>query len=212
MSWYGGSHTTTRLSSECPKKRWISPRLCSRLACVSITPRGLAVEPEVYWRKASAAPPRGPGVHASAIASATSAVASQRTASSEGVRRAISPDASSSSGVVSASAGRASARIASSRSSERFCRGGYTGTAAPPAGRGGGGPGAGGARGRAPPGPPRGAVRPGGVPGPRPPPGKQAAEEAGDVVHPGRGGGDAALAGPGVALEERRPRPPPPVE
>ena len=53
MSWYGGSQITPALSGVWPKHSAMVAELCSRFACVSITPRGVRVEPEVYWRTAT---------------------------------------------------------------------------------------------------------------------------------------------------------------
>ncbi len=52
MSWKSGSQETKTGLSLCPMARAMSSRLCRRLAWLSITPFGLPVEPEVYWRKA----------------------------------------------------------------------------------------------------------------------------------------------------------------
>ncbi|CAM4451498.1 hypothetical protein COEX109129_27460 [Corallococcus exiguus] len=48
MSWYGGSQMTPTLSARAPNAPWMSDRLCSRLPCVSITPFGVPVLPDVY--------------------------------------------------------------------------------------------------------------------------------------------------------------------
>ena len=56
----------------------MTDELCSRFACVSITPRGSPVEPEVYWSIARSEPepePRGPV----AAESRSSDTSSQRT-------------------------------------------------------------------------------------------------------------------------------------
>jgi len=116
--------------------RAISPELCSRCRCRSTTPRGVPVEPEVYWRNATASALRPGSRHASASLAGTASVASQRSA-----RRS---DASSVSGstisempdVVSATRAPQSATSAWSRGSVRPSRigsGGYAGTATTPA-------------------------------------------------------------------------------
>ncbi len=54
MSWYSGSHDTA-LSSGPPRRpsRMIALQLAARLPCVTITPLGNAVLPEVNCRKAT---------------------------------------------------------------------------------------------------------------------------------------------------------------
>ena len=69
-----------------PKAVWIRAELSSRLPCVIITPLGAAVEPEVYWRKASV-PAVAPGsIHrpANSSSSEPSSVQSTSTPSSSG--------------------------------------------------------------------------------------------------------------------------------
>src|SRR5438067_841455 len=58
MSWYAGSHERPRLDASFLSAAWIMARLASRLACVTFTPLGRAVEPEVYCRKAMPSPAR----------------------------------------------------------------------------------------------------------------------------------------------------------
>ena len=48
MSWKGGSQKTPLSPARCSEMRWMTEELCSRFACVSMTPRGSPVEPEVY--------------------------------------------------------------------------------------------------------------------------------------------------------------------
>jgi hypothetical protein len=56
MSWYSGSQlTNTSLGVACTVGA-MARMLASRLACVSATPFGLPVLPEVYWMKAMSSP------------------------------------------------------------------------------------------------------------------------------------------------------------
>ena len=56
MSWNGGNQNTPLSPGRCADTRWITAELCNRLACVSMTPRGSPVEPDVYCSIASSEP------------------------------------------------------------------------------------------------------------------------------------------------------------
>src|SRR5271156_4525238 len=82
MSWNSGSQKTPRPSGPEPNADWIRAELSSRLPCVIITPLGVAVEPEVYWRKASV-PAVAPGsTHRSANLSSSDTMSEQSTTAS----------------------------------------------------------------------------------------------------------------------------------
>src|SRR5687768_12981891 len=53
MSWYRGNQPTTTECLSCWKASLISRSLCIRFPWLTMTPLGVAVEPEVYWRNAS---------------------------------------------------------------------------------------------------------------------------------------------------------------
>ncbi len=56
MSWYSGSQLTKTSRGVACTTCAIARMLASRLACVSATPLGLPVLPEVYWMKAMSSP------------------------------------------------------------------------------------------------------------------------------------------------------------
>src|SRR5260370_9853039 len=66
MSWYGGSQITPTESRFRLNFRWITCELCKMFACVSVTPRGAAVDPEVYWRIATLSEVSDRGLNADA--------------------------------------------------------------------------------------------------------------------------------------------------
>ena len=99
---------------------------------MTITPLGAEVEPEVYWRKATAPPSTGAGCQPAGGVSSSS-VASQESAAAPGVRSSQPRTRCSDEAPASATAGCASARIASSRGILRCDRGGQAGTAITPA-------------------------------------------------------------------------------
>ncbi len=61
MSWYAGSHVSSRSSAVQRICRWVASRLERRLRWVTRTPRGVPVEPEVYWMIAVSSPPAANG-------------------------------------------------------------------------------------------------------------------------------------------------------
>ena len=132
MSWNGGSQNTAQSSSRCAVTRWITARLCSRLACDSITPRGSAVDPDVYCNIASA-PPVVPGCRHGALPLAMRVMSSQRTSLSSGVSASHSSRRAMNSGATSATRAPQSAKMRATRASARRGLGGYAGTATTPA-------------------------------------------------------------------------------
>ena len=84
MSWYGGSQMTPALPSCIRKAPWMRWRLCSRLPWLSITPLGVPVEPEVYWRKASESPRSSGRFQPASAPWGSSSVATQRRPRSSG--------------------------------------------------------------------------------------------------------------------------------
>ena len=67
-SWKNGAQPTTVESASWPKARWIIRSLARRLPCVTMTPLGSAVEPDVYWRNAISSGAVGSGRKAAAAA------------------------------------------------------------------------------------------------------------------------------------------------
>ena len=107
----------------------IVSRLCSRFACVTITPLGAPVEPDVYCRKARSPPVRGAGERVSS----TGICADTCTTGSTPPRPANDGRVAPTAAVVSTQAASASAVMRSMRSAPRLRRGGYAGTATTPA-------------------------------------------------------------------------------
>ena len=56
MSWKWGSQLTWTVDPNAPRLLafFKTSRFCIRLSCVTTTPFGIPVDPEVYWRKATA--------------------------------------------------------------------------------------------------------------------------------------------------------------
>src|SRR5579875_2082006 len=79
MSWYRGTQFTAVVSGSKPKQPAAARALASRLPWLTITPLGLAVDPEVYCRKASESARALTGVQFSPVPGASlSRAASQR--------------------------------------------------------------------------------------------------------------------------------------
>ncbi|GMU11507.1 hypothetical protein ASNO1_77610 [Corallococcus caeni] len=138
MSWYGGSQMTPTLSARAWNAPWISDRLCSRFPCVSITPLGVPVLPDVYWRKASVSAVTAGARHAEASSGDRASVASHFTSRSSGACSNRNSAIDSTNDVVNTTVARASWMMARSRGSVRSSRegsGGYAGTATAPADR-----------------------------------------------------------------------------
>ncbi|CAM3855991.1 hypothetical protein COSO111634_27180 [Corallococcus soli] len=137
MSWYGGSQMTPTLSRRTWNAPEMSPRLCSRFACVSITPLGVPVLPDVYWRNASDSAPTSCGVRQSrSPPSASASVAIQCSARKSGACSKTKSDSSRMPDVVRTTDACASWMMARSRGrvrSSRIGSGGYAGTATAPA-------------------------------------------------------------------------------
>ena len=111
----------------------IRSELWSRFSCESITPFGVPVEPLVYCRKARVSPSMSGRSQRSAQLGSSSLSTFQIRCSRLGAAARRLSNRSSTSRVVSATEASASTAIASIRSTERFLRGGYAGTAiAPP--------------------------------------------------------------------------------
>ena len=77
MSWYWGSQLTQTVASSEARAFVIVRRLCAKLLLPIITPLGVDVLPEVYWRKAKA----GGGLTGSTGALLMESVASHLTPS-----------------------------------------------------------------------------------------------------------------------------------
>src|SRR5207244_10625936 len=112
-----------------PSYGWSNPwamtaELCRRFACDSITPLGVAVEPDVYWRNANCSGPTPGSRHASAASGGNSSVANQRRPPRYGAlaeRRSMSALILE---LVSTRAGRELAAVASRRGAGRLAGGG----------------------------------------------------------------------------------------
>ncbi len=129
-----GSQMTPRSPSAWTSKpRWMSPRLCSTLAWLSITPLGLPVEPEVYCRKARPSRSTRGSRQASSMPGGSSSVASQCSRPSSGASAARWPRLATTLAVESATFGWASAAMLCRRAVSRFKRGGKASTATAPA-------------------------------------------------------------------------------
>src|SRR5437868_817689 len=123
---------TPRLAVVWAKCSWIKAELCNRLAWVSITPLGAAVEPEVYWSSARVEGVRAGRHHAPASSSVSASVGSQPSAEKAGSWDAKAWARPLISAVVSTTAGCALLTIARRRGRVRWRRagsGGYAGTA-----------------------------------------------------------------------------------
>ncbi len=79
MSWYGGSQDVTLTSASGRHRSTMALMFASRLAWVTITPRGFPVEPEVYCRKASASEATASGTTNPAGSVVSASVASHGT-------------------------------------------------------------------------------------------------------------------------------------
>ena len=79
MSWKWGSHPTTVAAGSVPNERLIMASLARMLACETITPFGLPVEPDVYCRKASEAASMLGSSHPAALPRETSSAARHGT-------------------------------------------------------------------------------------------------------------------------------------
>ena len=77
MSWYCGSQETQTVSSFDANAWVMTRRLCARFVRPIMTPFGVDVEPEVYWRKAK----DGGGLTGGSGAEVMASVASHRTPS-----------------------------------------------------------------------------------------------------------------------------------
>src|SRR5512132_1136180 len=78
MSWYRGNQLTMRLDAPNSQTRCIILRLWKRFPYVTITPLGVPVDPEVYWRKASVSPVTAGPCQPASAPSGIASVASQR--------------------------------------------------------------------------------------------------------------------------------------
>ena len=106
------------------KARQTVSRLCRRLACETITPLGVPVDPEVYCRNASVsgvghAGDQGTGVIASLAVVAATAMTGSRPCEPD-----ISGRVPATSAVLSTTRASASPTMALTRSAPRFLRGG----------------------------------------------------------------------------------------
>ncbi len=127
MSWYEGSHETKTESGVNRPMRAISRELWRRFAWVTITPRGEAVEPEVYWRKATPSRSGRGGLQSADRSGSRLSVAIQGTAPSCGPWARSPSRIEWTSAVVRTSRGRASATIPASRGIVRPSRDGSGG-------------------------------------------------------------------------------------
>jgi hypothetical protein len=116
MSWNIGSQLATTDSGPCSNRSRMSRWLWRTLACVTITPFGESVDPDVYWRRARVSPPTSGNTHAGSGPARTSSVVTISSAAASPSRR---PTVSARAAVVRMTAGRASATIASRRARER---------------------------------------------------------------------------------------------
>ena len=132
MSWKGGSQKTPPSPTRCAEMRWMTAELCSRFACVSITPRGSPVDPDVYWSIARS-DADGANVLARSPSPCSDETSIQRT--SLGALPSASQLSSRAASDACTSATRAceSAMMPWTRGSARRGLGGYAGTATTPA-------------------------------------------------------------------------------
>src|SRR6266536_945584 len=115
MSWYIGSQLNTTSSGRTPNPLSIADRLAARFAWLTMTPLGVPVDPDVYWRNARS---RGSGPVAAASGSPSVAYTGTGKPASSGT----------SGPVVNAAAAAQSSTTAVMRSSFAPGRGGYSGT------------------------------------------------------------------------------------
>src|SRR5215471_13491313 len=114
-----------------PETWAIIAALCKKFSCVTMTPRGFSVEPEVYWMTASASGLRdAKSLDAGDHVSPSVRINLWRPShSSDGPTEDIFKKAAS---LVSVAFTSASAYIPSSRGNALVTRGGFSGTAVPP--------------------------------------------------------------------------------
>src|SRR5215831_7572948 len=84
MSWKWGNQVRPTLSAECWNPSLMYSRLYTRFSWLTITPFGIAVEPEVYCRKAIDAGDTLESCHASANAAGMLSVPTQHTSLRDG--------------------------------------------------------------------------------------------------------------------------------
>ena len=141
MSWKNGSQPATTVCASCRNARAMASSFAIKCRWRTITPRGAAVDPDVYCsnarssgaiaRAVAAATPTIPSSVRSASVSACASHASTGTSSHR--PRSSKPSARDVSLVVSTIAGRASSTTGCSRGRSRARRGAATGTATTPA-------------------------------------------------------------------------------
>src|SRR4051794_31037626 len=122
MSWNNGSQETPRLSRPDPKHARIVAELSRRLPWVIITPRGAAVEPDVYWRKARSSRPARGSDQRSDSPRATASVARRGRPARAGTPEAQRSESGRRAEVERIAAGRALSAIDPSRGAGRFGR------------------------------------------------------------------------------------------
>ncbi|MCY1531900.1 hypothetical protein D9M68_671400 [compost metagenome] len=132
MSWFSGSQVTKVSLVQTERPSSIARMFAIRLACVTMTPLGAEVEPEVYCRKAMSVAAGVCGRHASAPAASISSTAMSVACAKASATPAI---ASRMAAWVSTQQAPASAAMPSSlpRWRLRVDSGGNTGTATRPA-------------------------------------------------------------------------------
>ncbi len=123
MSWNSGSQPAITESAELPKARRIISSLWRRLPWLTITPFGMPVEPEVYWRKARASAP-GAAMSQSGSGTSAASAASQVARARAGTCSFKVAARARVAAVVSTTRGRQSSATACSRGSGRLTRGG----------------------------------------------------------------------------------------
>ena len=124
---------TPLLCGPLPKNCLMASELCSRLRCVTITPLGACVLPEVYCKKARLSPVSSGLRQADSMPGSRLSVAIHCNESNSGTPAKRFVTSVKIFFVVSTKLGFASATIESSREVNRFIRGMYAGTAMTPA-------------------------------------------------------------------------------
>src|SRR5262249_38325375 len=129
MSWYKGNQPAKTVESSWPQAAWMTISLWMRLAWVTITPLGLPVDPEVYWRNASEEASGDSTWKASASDVGTVSVQTQVAPPVSGDVPSVRPAALRVTLLESTRHAPESWRMPSSRGSSRELRSGATGTA-----------------------------------------------------------------------------------
>src|SRR4051794_32468458 len=128
MSWYSGSQNTDVLSAPRRKPALISRALWNRLPCVTMTPLGVLVDPDVYCKNASRSGVTPGSQYGPTEATSGGSVGSQRRACSSGASANEWARDARTASLQRTTLARESEMTARRRSRLRFRWGGYAGT------------------------------------------------------------------------------------